>query len=43
MTEGMDARGRERVWVLVLLAPTLLGLALGVLGSVAATTSKNDR
>ena len=35
--EGMDARGRERVWVLVLLAPTLLGLALGVLGSVAAT------
>lgn len=37
MTEGMDARGRERVWVVVLLAPTLLGLALGVLGSVAAT------
>lgn len=34
---GMDARGRERIWVVVLLAPTLLGLALGVLGSVAAT------
>ena len=33
----MDAKGREKVWVVVLLAPTLLGLALGVLGSVAAT------
>ena len=35
--DGMDARGREKIWVAVLLAPTLLGLALGVLGSVAAT------
>ena len=35
--DGMDARGREKIWVVVLLAPTLLGLALGVLGSVAAT------
>jgi len=34
---GMVPRGRERIWLFVLLAPTLLGLALGVLGSVAAT------
>ena len=33
----MTAKGREKLWLLVLLAPTLLGLALGVLGSVAAT------
>ena len=35
--DGMTAKGREKLWLLVLLAPTLLGLALGVLGSVAAT------
>jgi multiple sugar transport system permease protein len=35
--DGMIPKGRERVWVLVLLAPTLLGLLLGALGSIAAT------
>ena len=37
ISDGMIAKGPERVWVLVLLAPTLLGLALGALGSIAAT------
>jgi multiple sugar transport system permease protein len=34
---GVSPRGAERVWVLVLLLPTLLGLALGAFGSIAAT------
>jgi multiple sugar transport system permease protein len=33
----MVPKGRERVGALALLAPTLLGLALGALGSIAAT------
>ena len=36
-SDGMIARGGERVWVWILLAPTLIGLGLGVLGSVLAT------
>ena len=35
--DGIAPKGGERVWVLALLAPTLLGLLLGALGSVAAT------
>ncbi len=34
---GISPRGAERIWVLVLLLPTLLGLALGAFGSIAAT------
>lgn len=34
---GLVPRGRERAWAALLLAPTLLGLALGALGSIAAT------
>jgi multiple sugar transport system permease protein len=34
---GLKPLGRERFWLGVLLAPTLLGLAFGVLGSVLAT------
>ncbi len=33
----MQPKGRERFWVGVLLAPTLIGLALGAFGSIAAT------
>lgn len=35
--EGLAPRGWERFWVVLLLAPTLLGLALGAFGSIAAT------
>ena len=34
---GMIPKGRERVWAVALLTPTLIGLALGALGSIAAT------
>ena len=34
---GVSPRGAERFWVIVLLLPTLLGLALGAFGSIAAT------
>ncbi|MBN9311094.1 sugar ABC transporter permease [Devosia sp.] len=34
---GVGVRGAERFWVIVLLLPTLLGLALGAFGSIAAT------
>ena len=34
---GMIPKGRERVWAVALLVPTLIGLALGALGSIAAT------
>lgn len=34
---GVAPRGAERFWVIVLLLPTLLGLALGAFGSIAAT------
>jgi multiple sugar transport system permease protein len=34
---GLKPLGRERWWVLVLLAPTLIGLLLGTFGSILAT------
>jgi multiple sugar transport system permease protein len=37
MQAGLKPLGRERWWVLLLLAPTLVGLLFGVFGSVAAT------
>ncbi len=37
MMGGLRPLGRERFWVLLFLAPTLLGLAVGTLGSIAAT------
>lgn len=35
--DGIRPRGSERIWVALLLTPTMLGLALGALGSMAAT------
>ena len=35
--DGIIPKGRERLWLWVLLLPTLLGLALGAVGSIAAT------
>jgi len=37
MQSGLKPLGRERLWVLLLLAPTLVGLLFGVFGSVLAT------
>jgi multiple sugar transport system permease protein len=37
MQAGLKPLGRERLWVLVLLAPTLVGLTFGAFGSVLAT------
>ncbi len=37
MQSGLKPLGRERLWVLLLLAPTLLGLVFGAFGSVLAT------
>ncbi len=37
MELGLKPLGRERFWLLVLLAPTLIGLLFGTLGSVLAT------
>ena len=37
MIGGLRPLGRERFWVLLFLAPTLLGLAVGTLGSIVAT------
>jgi multiple sugar transport system permease protein len=37
MQTGLKPLGSERIWVWVLLAPTLIGLLFGVLGSVVAT------
>ncbi len=37
MQTGLKPLGRERLWVLLLLAPTLLGLAFGAFGSILAT------
>lgn len=34
---GMIPQGKEKVWMWVLLVPTILGLILGALGSIAAT------
>lgn len=37
MSTGIEAKGKERIWVAVLLVPTIVGLAFGALGSIAAT------
>lgn len=37
MQSGLKPLGRERLWVLLLLTPTLLGLIFGAFGSVLAT------
>ncbi len=37
MSAGIEAKGKERIWVVVLLLPTIVGLAFGALGSIAAT------
>ena len=37
MIQGIKPLGRERLWLLLLLAPTLLGLLFGAVGSVAAS------
>ncbi len=37
MQAGLRPLGRERLWLVVLLAPTLIGLLFGTLGSVIAT------
>ena len=37
MQAGIKPLGRERVWLAVLLAPTLVGLVFGALGSIVAT------
>jgi multiple sugar transport system permease protein len=37
MEYGLKPLGRERFWVVFLLAPTLIGLAFGAIGSVLAT------
>jgi multiple sugar transport system permease protein len=37
MQTGLKPLGRERLWVLLLLLPTLLGLAFGAFGSILAT------
>ncbi|MBK9941921.1 MAG: sugar ABC transporter permease [Kouleothrix sp.] len=38
MQTGIKPLGGERLWLLVLLAPTLVGLLFGAIGSVLATT-----
>jgi multiple sugar transport system permease protein len=37
MQQGLKPLGREKYWLAVLLAPTILGLLVGTLGSVLAT------
>ena len=37
MQSGLKPLGRERIWVLILLAPTIAGLIFGAFGSVLAT------
>jgi multiple sugar transport system permease protein len=37
MQSGLKPLGSEKIWVWVLLAPTLIGLAFGALGSIFAT------
>src|SRR5690349_1415184 len=37
MHAGLKPLGRERLWVFILLAPTLVGLIFGAFGSVLAT------
>lgn len=38
MDTGLKPLGRERWWLAVLLAPTIIGLVFGTLGSIIATT-----
>jgi len=38
MEVGLRPLGRERFWLVALLAPTLIGLVFGTLGSIVATT-----
>jgi multiple sugar transport system permease protein len=37
MDYGLKPLGKERFWLLLLLAPTLIGLILGAFGSILAT------
>jgi multiple sugar transport system permease protein len=37
MQYGLKALGKERIWLLILLAPTLIGLIFGAFGSILAT------
>jgi len=37
MQEGLRPLGRERVWLMILLVPTFIGLLFGTLGSIVAT------
>jgi len=37
MEYGLKPLGRERFWLLLLLAPTLIGLIFGAFGSILAT------
>ena len=37
MQSGLKPLGRERIWVIVLLAPTIAGLIFGAFGSILAT------
>jgi multiple sugar transport system permease protein len=37
MEYGLKALGKERIWLFVLLAPTLIGLLFGAFGSILAT------
>ena len=36
-TRGIKPRGGQKLWVWILLAPTLIGLVVGAVGSIAAT------
>ncbi len=36
-TRGINPRGGQKVWVWILLAPTMVGLVVGAVGSIAAT------
>ena len=37
MEFGSRPLGREKIWLIVMLAPTLIGLIFGALGSILAT------
>ena len=37
MEYGLKPLGREKLWLWVMLTPTLIGLVFGVLGSILAT------
>ncbi|NTV36234.1 MAG: sugar ABC transporter permease, partial [Anaerolineaceae bacterium] len=38
MQAGLKPLGREKIWLLILLLPTLIGLVFGTIGSLLATT-----